>query len=329
MTRDPDRAAVRRDPARQRFADDGDRLGAGTVGRLERTAGRHRHPHRLEVRRRDRRHADPHGGAAARTVHFDRLRPERLKRRRRRERNRFHAGDCRDAGDTRSKKAQTARRVRVAALSKHDGGGQHAFRAYARIRSHQRDDALDHQRRSGEQRERCGDLERDEHGARPVAAAPFGGRPAPAVEPGEKTAAPRRGQGREAARESRQDAAGNSSGQDRPVDAERRGPAGNRPPQLALNHRPEQLHGQPAGGKSDGGCACAEQQRLDQEEPCDGAPAGAERHPHRNLLLPARRADQHERRDVAERDQEHERRSRPDRPQRSAARAPRTRRASR
>ena len=63
------------------------------------------------------------------------------------------------------------------------------------------------------------------------------------------------------------------------------------------------------------GCAGAEQQRLEQEEPRDGAAARAERHPHRNLFLPARRADEHQRRDVAERDEEHQRRSRRDGPQ--------------
>ena len=308
----PDRAAVGRDPARERLADDRHRLGADAVGRRERTAGRHRHAHRLEVRRRDRRHADPDGRTAARRVHLDGLRPERLERPRRRKRHRFHAGNGRHARGHALEEGQAAGRVRVAPLAKRDGGRQHAFRPDTGIRSHQRDDALDHQRRSAEQRERRRDLEGNEHGARPMTAAPFGGRPAPAVEPGEQPGAPRRGQRREAAHEGRQKTAGQGSGQDRPVDAERRQPAGSRAPQLALNHGPEQVHGQRAGAKRENDSAGGEQQRFEEEQPGDGAAARAERHPDGHLFLPACRADDHQRRDVGERDEEHERRSRPD-----------------
>ena len=137
----------------------------------------------------------------------------------------------------------------------------------------------------------------------------------PLWSPASRPAAPRRGQGREAAREGRQETAGRGTAQDRPVDGERREPAGSRASQLALNHRSEQLHRQRAGAERDDGCAGAEHQRLEQEEPGDGAAAGAERHPHRNLLLPARRADEDQRGDVPERDEEHERRRRRDGPQ--------------
>ena len=108
------------------------------------------------------------------------------------------------------------------------------------------------------------------------------------------------------ARDRSQQSAERRRADDGRVERERRHAAGRRAAELALDDRREPLHQQAAGEHAHERRAGADNQRFDEQQPGDGDAARPERTPDGDFLLPPRRANQEEARDVGERDQQHE-----------------------